>query len=140
MSTEKEKKTYIFTVLEGEHQGVNKTYRKGDTFESNYPLDTMFVGKFMRGAERVLSDVKKAKPDTRMSFVFSDAEDVTIQFPLAKEHNLHVFKDAMGGHAVAILDEDTEEPINIASTVMGTKQAVNKWLIEYSKQQEQKHD
>lgn len=126
------KKMYTFTVIDGEHQGFAKAYKKGETFQSEYPLDKMFIGKFSRGSDTVVVDVKKPV-STRMTFVFSDADDVTEQFPLAKENKLRVFKDAMGGHAVATLDDDNGEPVNVASSIMGSKQAVNKWLIDYSK-------
>ncbi|MDR2116770.1 MAG: hypothetical protein LBP87_10375 [Planctomycetaceae bacterium] len=129
-------KTYTFTVLEGEHQGVKKTYKKGETFQSQYPLDQMFVGKFLRGAEVIAVDIKKA-PDTRMIFVFADADDVTHLFPVAAEHELRVFVDAMGGFAVAAAqNEGDDDLMNLAPTVMGSKQQVNKWLAEYIKRQE----
>jgi len=47
-----ETKVYRFTVIEGVHHGKDRLYKKGDTFESPYPMDEMFVGKFQR-----LSDV-----------------------------------------------------------------------------------
>lgn len=129
-------KSYTFTVIDGEHQGVQRVYKKGDTFQSQYPLDRMFVGKFQRGAETVMVDVKKA-PDTKMSFVFADADDVTAQFPIAAENELRVFEDAMGGYAVTSAHGDGVDLMNLASTVMGSKQQVNKWLAAYAKRQNQ---
>ncbi|MDR3197958.1 MAG: hypothetical protein LBU34_08845 [Planctomycetaceae bacterium] len=136
MSEKNTKKMYTFTVVEGEHQGFQKIYKKGDTFQSEYPLDTMFVGKFLRGADVITVDVRKPV-NGRNLFAFADADEVTEQFPLAKEHDLRVFKDAMGGHVITSAADTSSEPMNLASTIMGSKPAVNKWLVEYAKRQEQ---
>jgi hypothetical protein len=123
---------FTFLVVEGEHQGRNRVYKKGEIFQSQYPLDTMFVNKFQRVTDKRAVDIppKQVKPDTRMSFVFADAEDVSEQFPKAAEHNLSVFKDTLGGFAVTMLQEGVE-PVNIAPVVFGSKKQVNQWISEY---------
>jgi hypothetical protein len=129
-------KMYTFTVIDGEHEGLQKTYKKGDTFRSQYPLDEMFIGKFLRGADIIMVDSKKAL-DTRMMFVFSDADDVTEKFPIASENELRVFKDAMGGYAVASARANDIDLTNLAPTIMGTAKQVNTWLVAYAKRKEQ---
>jgi hypothetical protein len=129
-------KMYTFTVADGEHQGVKKIYKRGESFQSQYPLDKMFIGKFVRGAEVITVDVKNRTSDTRLTFVFADAEDVTDQFPLASEHELRVFKDSVGGYAVASAQEDINDLMNLAPTVMGSKSQVKKWLTSYVESQE----
>jgi hypothetical protein len=137
MSEKNTEKAYVFTVIGGEHEGSKQTYKKGDTFSSPYQLDKMFVGKFLRGADVIISDIKKPA-NGRVLFVFEDADNVTEQFPLTKEYGLQVFKDAMGGHVITSVSDTDSEPRNLAPAILGSKQAVNKWLLEYSKKQELK--
>jgi len=87
-------KTYRLCVLEGEYRGKDRTYKKGDVFESPYPLDKMFVNKFQRMSENVILDEiltpRRNSPDTRMMFVFADSTDVTASYPQAQENNVTV--------------------------------------------------
>jgi len=135
----RETKMYRFTVTEGVHHGKDRVYKKGDTFESPYPMDEIFVGKFQRLSDVIYREEpapKPQKPDTRMTFVFADATEVTAKFPLAQENNLRVFKDSTGGHAVASADVNDDELMNIAPTVMGTKKRVDEWLASYLQSEE----
>jgi hypothetical protein len=130
-----EQQIYRFMVLEGIFRGKERTYERGEIFESPYPLDEMFVNKFQRMSDTVIRDEvlppKRVKPDTRMTFVFADAEDVTGSYPLAHENNLRVFKDTRGGFAVVADGIPDEDLMNIAPTVMGSKKQVNEWLTSY---------
>jgi len=129
-------KVYRFTVIEGVHQGKDRLYKKGDTFESPYPMDELFVGKFQRLSDIIYRDEvapKPQRPDTRMMFVFADAIDITAKFPAAQDNDLRVFKDSTGGHAVASAGVSDDELMNIAPTVMGNKKQVDEWLASYLK-------
>jgi hypothetical protein len=114
---------------------TNIRYKAGDIIEANIPLDELFVGKFQRLSNEVyqadLVPKRQVKQDTRMIFVFADATDVSGSFPLAQENNLRVFKDAMGGYAVAVAGVPDDTLMNIAPTVMGDKKQVKEWLTSY---------
>ena len=122
-------------VLEGVFRGKERTYERGEVFESPYPLDEMFVNKFQRMSDTVIRDEvlppRRVRPDTRMMFVFADATEVTHQYPLAQENNLRVFKDTRGGFAIASAEVPDEDLMNIAPNVMGSKKQVNEWLTSY---------
>jgi len=125
-----------FTVIAGAHRGPNKElYQQGDIIETDIPLDELFVGKFQRLSETVYqTDIlpqRKTRPDTRMLFVFADATEETTSFPLAQENGLRVFKDTLGGYAVASAGVPDEALMNIAPTVMGTKKQVKEWLTSF---------
>ncbi|MDR2170674.1 MAG: hypothetical protein LBP59_11070 [Planctomycetaceae bacterium] len=123
-----------FMIIEGEHQGAQRKFKKGDIFQSEYPLDTMFVGKFTRvsKSEEVPVDVPKGKSvGNRLTFVFADAQDVTNSFPSAIEHHLKVYKDATGGYAVTSEIVKGIEPLNLAPSILGSKTSVTKWLNTY---------
>jgi len=130
-------KVYTFTVVEGEHQGVKKVYKKGDSFTSQYPLDKMFIGKFLRVSDTVPHDdtIRSKQVDTRLTFVFEDAAEVTEQYPLASDNDLRVFKDATGGFAITTAYSDGAEPLNIAPQILGSKAQVNSFLKAYLKSQ-----
>jgi hypothetical protein len=130
----KEQKIYRFRVLEGEHRERNRVFQKGEEFESPYPLDEMFVGKVLRMSDVVERYVpeRKVQPDTRMMFVFADANEVTGSFPIAQEHKLRVFKSATGHYAVAAADMPDDELMNIAPNIFGGKKQVNEWLASYA--------
>ena len=144
------KEVYTFQVLAGEHQGNLRKYVKGDTFRSQFPLDTMFAGKFQRLPNAPLpvdeAPVEKKMPNApadeihphipngqiqeMMPFSFTEAADVTHLFPAAKEAGLAVYKDALGGYAVA--EADAKVKTNLAGQILGSKKKVNLFLADFA--------
>jgi hypothetical protein len=126
--------TSTFQVIAGVHYGNNRVYKEGEALKSDEPLDQMFVGKFRRIAEddAIPYDKPKGNPvNTRLTFVFQDAEDVTNSFSLAKEHKLKVYKDTTNGYAISSELVEGIEPLNLAPNILGSKQAVTAWLKSY---------
>ncbi len=153
MSTDiaEKKEVYTFQVLAGEHQGNLRKYVKGDTFRSQYPLDTMFTGKFQRLPNAPLpvdeAPVEKTRPRTAaaddiyphipnnqlkdmMPFSFTEAADVTHLFPTAKVVGLSVYKDALGGYAVA--EAEAKVKTNLADQILGSKKKVSEFLADFA--------
>jgi hypothetical protein len=131
--TDQSKPLYTFTVLEGEHHGYRRIYKKNETFQSELELDKLFVGKFSRMTDKDIPvDSPKAKQlDTRLSFVFADAQDITASFPLAVQNELKVFKNGQGGHVIVSALDKSSEPANLADTILGSKKLVSQWLVAY---------
>ena len=131
---------YTFQVLEGEHCGNRRIYKKGDCFESNYPLDTMFINKFQRipnkplpadDRPRVQGRTRSAAEATRemMSFTFDEASNVTHMFPVAAKADLEVYKDSLGGYAV--VEKGAMVKVNLADQILGSKKKVTEFLSAY---------
>jgi len=131
----KEQKLYTFRVIGGEHLGSKRTYKKGYTFQSRYPLDEMFVGKFDRVPDTpvILDDdtpdkryIPQKKAEVQLPFDFDEAADVTHMFPAAKDADLAVYKNALGGYAV--IDANAKIKVNLADEVLGSKKSVNSFI------------
>lgn len=132
---------FIFQVLEGEHQGQKRKYVKGDIFKSSHELDKLFVGKFQRmPSAGILDDdeepqrVKVAVPQAQdidpTQFDFSASQNVTSKYPEAATIGLEIYKDTLGGYAVA--DKTAKVKKNLADTALTSKQ-VKAFLVEWTK-------
>ena len=131
-----EKQLYTFRVMGGEHIGNKRTYPKGYTFKSRFPLDEWFIGKFQRVSETpVLVDdeegpaahlIPKKKTEVEVEFNFEEAADVTHLFPKAKENEFVVYKNETGGYAVA--EAGAKVLVNLAGEILGSKKKVNEFI------------
>jgi hypothetical protein len=126
---------YTFEVIEGEHVGKHQTFRKGDKFKSNKPLDKMFSEKFRLISENaILSDVPviKKKPVVVLpDFNFVEADEVTELFPIAGDNGLRIFRNSDSKFAVIDNQVELENALNLAPSIMSNKAAVTKWLNKY---------
>lgn len=114
-----------FEVLAGRHiergagpKGEDKTYKRGDVFESELELDKVFVNKFRRVAEdKVMTAVTEALPKAAEDLEKMDVpdpgepakiheHDVTAEFPTAAKADLKVFKV---GKKYRVVDADTQD-------------------------------
>lgn len=142
-------KLYTFRVIGGEHIGNKRNYKNGYTFQSRYPLDEIFVGKFDRVPdEPVVVDDEEGPPKHLIpqkegvtspygeirkpmrEFNFDEAADVTRLFPKAKEANLSVYKDELGGYAVA--EAEAKVKVNLAESIMSSKKQVNAFITAFT--------
>jgi hypothetical protein len=144
-------KLYTFRVAAkaGEHIGNKRNYKSGYTFQSRYPLDELFVGKFDRvpdepvvvddedgppkrlipAKEEVTAPYGDIKQPALAEFVFEEASDITRLFPKAKELKLAVYKNTTGGYAVA--EPEAKVKVNLADGVLGSKKQVNEFLESF---------
>lgn len=136
------KQVFTFQVLAGEHIGNKRSYKKGECFQSQYPLDEMFVGKFQRMPSQPLPPddlpeqtlargqvVQNSQPNQNMAFSFAAATNVTNVFPLAKKVKFEVFKDEMGGFAVT--EATAQIKTNLADQVLTSKKEVNAFISRF---------
>lgn len=150
MSSVEEKNTgvlYTFQLVAGSHQGNKKRYKKGDFIQSHHPLDEMFVGKFQRmpntpaviddgpdtDRSAVRDELRPVSPADQirdvLPFSFTEATNVTHMFPDAKVAGLVVYKDSLGGYAVA--EKDAKVLTNIAGQILGSKKKVADFLTDF---------
>lgn len=135
---------YTFKVIAGEHQGKTRSYKAGEYFQSRYPLDEMFSGKFLRintapapidevtppGVAVMPMEGASPAPPKEPEFNVQDAVNVTKQFPDAKKAELSVYNDPEnGGYIIAEAGVESRE--NLAGQVLRTKKAVNKFLKDF---------
>lgn len=86
---------------------TGRNVQRGEVFESDLPLDTLFVGKFERVYKEAEAEAEAEAPKApdnteqgalteKKECVSSDREDVTTEFPGAAEAGLVVVKDKKG--------------------------------------------
>ena len=144
---EQQKPLYTFQLIAGSHQGNKKRYKKGDVVQTHQPLDEMFVGKFQRlpnapaiiddGPDRIHAvtddDARPISPADKIRdvvpFSFTEATNVTHLFADAKAAGLSVYKDSLGGYAVA--EKDAKVLTNIAGVILGSKKKVAEFLANF---------
>lgn len=138
---------YTFRLIAGCHQGNKKRYKKGEYIRSHHPLDEMFQGKFQRmpNVPAVIDDGPdslqggmsgNARPASSpdkirdvVPFSFSESSNVSHLFPETKATGLVVYKDSLGGYAVA--EKDSKVMTNIAGEVLGSKKKVTEFLADF---------
>lgn len=140
---------YTFQVIAGEHQGNKRKYVKGEIFQSVNELDILFAGKFQRIPntpapiedvaptdavppalqERKLT-VPNGTPKEPLPFSFVESANVSHLFPEATTAGLEVFKDSLGGYAVAETGVQVKQ--NLAGQVLSSKQKVKDFLADFT--------
>lgn len=118
-----------FQLLAGTYEG----HKKGDVFDSDLPLDTMFINKFARrhdverAIETALSEVAPAKkkksatteeqPATEDASDASHGDDVTSDFPQAVSRKLSVFSVKKGFDVYDGKTRMNDKPLKTAKKV-----------------------
>jgi hypothetical protein len=139
---------YTFQVIAGEHQGNKRKYVKGEIFQSVNELDKLFEGKFQRipntpapiedstpidpvppALQERRPTVPNGTPKEPLPFSFVESANVSHLFPEASTAGLEVFKDSLGGYAIAETGVQVKQ--NLAGQILSSKQKVRDFLADF---------